>query len=280
MAVALDASERSLRVIGLAAGIAALLEAELEGVFIEDAALLAAVGLPFQREFLFGSRGEPAACPARLERELRVEARRIEAALRALAAERGCRASFRVWRGDPQAEILAAARGAELFAVSRIGRLGPLWPRDARGARAAGARGYDPRGSIPAPTWPGGTARPAAAPPLSVRLLFDGSEGAARSLDAGAELAARGRASLCIVIPGRDPETVDRRRARALALLRDTHAQARFVGIPDGDPQALLQGLLAADGDIFIVDAGSALLQRDGLRRVLDALDCPVIVVR
>jgi hypothetical protein len=279
IAVALDASEQSLRVVAIAAGIAALLEAELEGVFIEDAGMLGALGLPFQQEFRLDMRGEAAACPDRLARELRVQARRIEAASQALAAEHGCRWSFRVWRGDLEDEILGAACGAELFTLSRIGRFGPLWPRRAPRRRWPNSGAAWSRAQAAAPQRHE-AARPAATEPLTVSLLFDGSGGAARSLAAAGELAVRGRAGVRVIVVGDDAEVVDRRRQQALALLRDSAEQVRFVTVFGDGPQALLDTLLGIGGDIFIIDAGNPLLGDGGLWRSLAALHCPMLVVR
>jgi hypothetical protein len=263
IAVALDASEQSLRVMGLAADIAAALQAELEGVFVEDSEMLRAVGLPFQREFRLASRGESVIEPERLQRELRAAARWMRQSLEQSAQRLGCSWSFRVWRGDLQAEILSAASGAEMFTLSRIGRFAPF------------------RAPLPLRTGSGVVGMPGAAAPaaLTVSLLFDGSAAARRTLAAAAELAASGRAELHVILRGADADELSERRQLALELLGDAGERVKFIALEGGDAGDLAAAMLRSGGDAFLIDAGNRLLQRGSLWQSLAALDCPMLVV-
>lgn len=263
IAVALDASEQSLRVMGLAADIAAALQAELEGVFVEDSEMLRAVGLPFQREFRLASRGESVIEPERLQRELRAAARWMRQSLEQSAQRLGCSWSFRVWRGDLQAEILSAASGAEMFTLSRIGRFAPF--RRPSPLRAGS-------GMVGMP----GAAAPAA---LTVSLLFDGSAAARRTLAAAAELSASGHAELHVILRGADADELSERRQLALELLGEAGERVKFIALEGGDAGDLAAAMLRSGGDVFLIDAGNRLLQRDSLWQSLAALDCPMLVV-
>ena len=79
--VALDASHHSLAALDAAAELAASLEAELQGLFVEDANLLRLAGLPVARvvRYPFATPARPD--PVRMERELRVQAAQARQAL-------------------------------------------------------------------------------------------------------------------------------------------------------------------------------------------------------
>ncbi len=120
--VALDASPQSEAALRAAAELAALLEAELEGLFVEDINLLHLCGLPFGREI-----GSYTASVRRLddramERYLRVLAVGIRQAMEREAAQRPVRWTFQVRRGAVVAELLAAAQSASMLSMGRAGQ--------------------------------------------------------------------------------------------------------------------------------------------------------------
>jgi nucleotide-binding universal stress UspA family protein len=254
IAVALDASEQSRRLLDLASGIAAALEAELEGVFVEDADLIRLAGLPFLREFRLSTLGEDSIDAERLQREMRATARRVKETLERSAGRIGCAWSFRVWRGDVEAEILSAALDAEMFTLSPIGRFAPFNPRPrARPPRQAG---------------------------LVVSVLFDGSDGAARALAAAAELADRHRARLSVILQGADDPAIEGQRRKAADLLGDAVGKTGFVPLPGADARALAGTLQRTGSDLLLLDSANALLDRRTLWQSLGALDCPVLIIR
>lgn len=256
IAVAVDATEHSLQVISLAAAIAAALEAELEGVFVEDSELLRVVGLPFLREFRFTTCGEDLIDAGRLERELRAGARRVRASLEQSAARLGCRWSFRVWRGDVEGEILSAASQAEMFTLSPIGRFAPLRARPAATRDRPGDRA------------------------LVVGVLFDGSAGALRALGAAGEFASRQRATLHVFLQGRDAATIAGLGDQAIGALGAGAERARLLPLIASDASGIIATVLGTGGDLFIIDADNPLLDRRTLWQRLAALQCPLLIVR
>jgi len=256
IAVALDASEQSRRLLDLATGIAAALEAELEGVFVEDADLIRLAGLPFLREFRLSTLGEDSIDTERLQRELRATARRVKESLERSAGELGCAWSFRVWRGDLEAEILSAALDAEMFTLSPIGRFAPLAAR------------------------PRERPRPSREATLVVSILFDGSGGSVRALAAAAELAARHRARLSVILQGQDDTAVEGLRKQAAELLGELQGQTGFVRLQTVDAENLARTVQRTGGDLLVLDASDALLDRGTLWQSLCTLRCPVLIVR
>ena len=256
IAVALDASEQSRRLLALATGIAAALEAELEGVFVEDADLIRLAGLPFLREIRLSTLGEDIIDAERLQRELRATARRVKDSLERSAVELGCAWSFRVWRGDLEAEILSAALDAEMFTLSPLGRFAPFAAR------------------------PKVQPRPPLESRLVVSILFDGSEGSARALAAAAELAARHQAKLSVILQGADDDAMEQLREKAAHLLGEAKGKTGLMPLQGPDTQKLARTLQRTGSALLILDSANALLDRRTLWQSLAALDCPVLIVR
>ncbi len=117
--VALDASKESLAALAAAAGLAAQLEAELTGLFIEDTDLLNLAALPFSREAPALSRSGRLLEPERLARELKTQAAMARQALARAAEASHLPWNFRIARGRIAAELLAAAQDADLIAIGK-----------------------------------------------------------------------------------------------------------------------------------------------------------------
>jgi nucleotide-binding universal stress UspA family protein len=256
IAVALDASPHSLQGLAVAAGIAAALNAELEGVFVEDTELLRLAGLPFLRELRIASLCESVLDIDRLQRELRAAARGVRERLERTAAELGVAWSFRIWRGDLEAEILGAGLDAELFALGRIGRFAPLRRR--------------PRPSAPRTTFGG----------LVVGVLYTGSEGSMRVLSIALELGIRHAASLVVVMQPATRADAATLRNRAIEQLGPIREPTRLVSLEATDAAGLAATVRNLGIDLLILDETNPLLARASLWTSLETLGCPVAIGR
>ncbi len=119
--VALDASPHSLSALEAAAELAANLEAELEGLFVEDTNLLTLTQLPFARELSFFS-GDPRRLEAKeMERQIRAQATQVRQAMAQIAERSRIQWNFRVSRGSVSEEILSAAAQADLCLLGKVG---------------------------------------------------------------------------------------------------------------------------------------------------------------
>ena len=95
------------------AEVAAALEAELLGLFLEDVELLHFAGLPFAREI--GASARPRGLDVQtMERRLRSQAEEARRALAAAAEGKPVRWSFRVERGSVPAQLRKALADADL----------------------------------------------------------------------------------------------------------------------------------------------------------------------
>jgi len=105
----------------LAAELAHLLALDLEGLFVENEALLSLAGLPFAREFTLPRHTWQALDAARTLEQFRIAAERAERMLGETAAELGIAAAFSVLRGDPQSALARQARAGDILVLVEPG---------------------------------------------------------------------------------------------------------------------------------------------------------------
>ena len=120
--VALDASPHSLRALQAAAQLAALMAAELQGVYVEDINLVRLGGLPFVREVGSYSAALRPLESRTIEREFQLQAMKIRHALVQAAVAANVQWSFQTVRGNVAGEVLQAAESATMVTLGRIGR--------------------------------------------------------------------------------------------------------------------------------------------------------------
>ena len=115
--VTLDMSDAGQLALDIAARMAALSQAELEGVFIEDIDLISLSKLPFLRQVSACSLVAEAISPERIQRDLNAEARQAERMLIQQAKLMGVDYSFRIWRGHASLETLSVSFEADILSI-------------------------------------------------------------------------------------------------------------------------------------------------------------------
>lgn len=117
---------RTLRAL---AEVAVLLELDLHGLFIEDAALLGLAELPFVRELRLPTHDWQKIEATRIAGELHRAAQDAQRLLREIAATLGVPSGFEVRRGDPAEMMAAVAGSSDVVAIAEPatpgGRLAP-----------------------------------------------------------------------------------------------------------------------------------------------------------
>ena len=120
--VALDTSLHSRAALAAAANLAARLEAQLIGVYVEDMNLLRLAQLPFAQEIHYASATPQKLDKDVMEKQLRSQADRAQNDLRQTAEQHALEWSFQVLRGLVAAELLTAAEEADLLVLGRTSR--------------------------------------------------------------------------------------------------------------------------------------------------------------
>lgn len=256
--VALDASASGRQALQTAARLAALMGAELEGVFVEDINLLRLAELPFLREVRPWSLAEESISSQRMQRELQTLARLARQMLEQTAMEMGIEYSFRVWRGHAAATTLAETFSADIISLGRVSSLASTGHWTVTRTRA---RRYHQSVAV-------------------INVLFSETEQAKRALTAACSLAQDLQANLSILLPDSDQTDTAKLKKRAQKILDKLGQTAQFVPLHGAGVQALVQIARSCDSCVFMAEREHPLLQQSGLDQCLDALGCPVLLVR
>jgi nucleotide-binding universal stress UspA family protein len=253
--VAADSSAPGRTALGAAVRLAQQLQAELEGLFVEDVNLRRLAELPVAREIRFGSGfAQPLGGDTRsVADDLRAEAARLRRAFEEATQRARVHATFRVAEGRLERAMVEAGGDADLLVIG-----------------LARQRGF-------APLAPGAAPASLASRPL---VLYDGSEGAERALDLAARLADDDAAALTVVIRAVGEAETLRLRRRAAQLLAARDHGAQFRSATDPSLADLCRAVSTYGASALVISGTDALLAEDGFRRLLADVVCPVLVVR
>lgn len=266
--VALDASHHSLAALEAAAELAASLQAELEGLFVEDINLLQAANLPVSQEVRFPFDATAALDVARLERELRVQAEQARQALLAACRTRQVKGSFRVLRGQVAAQVLEAAAEADLLTIGRVSR--PLIRSTQLGSTARTVA-TQARGSVLL-VRRGSQIRP------PVVVFHHSGETAQRTLLMAAHLAQSTGGYLTVLLPACQAERARLLRRQVADWLKGEHLFVRYQQLGDTGVMTLAEAARAEKGGIFVI--AGAVLPDETLEALIENIECPVLLVR
>jgi hypothetical protein len=147
--VALDASPHSAAALVAAAEVAAALNLELRGLYVEDVNLLHLCGLPFGLEIGSFTANPRRLEQARMERDFRIQASLLRKIMADVAGRQRVSWSFKVVRGGVTQELLSAGSTAQMVSLGRVGTT----PGRARRWRSS-APSPSPTWAIPLPTMP------------------------------------------------------------------------------------------------------------------------------
>ncbi|MGH2536334.1 MAG: universal stress protein [Candidatus Promineifilaceae bacterium] len=268
--VGLDASSHSLAALAAAADLAAGLRAELIGLFVEDANLYNLAELPFAHEVQRHSAARRRFDRERVEAEWRLQAAQARRALREAAEQAEAKWSFQVVRGQVTPSLLAAALEADLLALGRLG-----WPisRRSRVGSTARAAATGARHSVL-------VTRQGREFKYPLLVTYDGTPAGAQALGVAMRLAQSSAKPLNVVLLAPDREQAAALRVGLEERLAAGAIEAGYHWLQEPDP-AQLAVLIRASGDCVLVLGGqNPLLEADAVQYLLDATDCPMILVR
>ncbi len=264
--VALDASEHSLAALEAAAQMAARLQAELEGLYVEDTELLRAAAFPFAQELSSYGGRQRTLDSSRMERTMRARAAALRKALEGTAEKVGVRWTFRTARGRVAHELLAAAEGADMIVV---GKAGLATTRRVRVGSTARSVLTGARRTVVVLQRGMAIGRP-------ILVWFDGSSSAVRALETALRLAETDHRNLAVLIP-RGPDA-DRLRAEARRRMTAAGVAPR-IEIVRSDVAPIVDALRRERGRTLVLPAQARLSDGREVSVVLDYIDCPVVLV-
>jgi nucleotide-binding universal stress UspA family protein len=266
--VALDTSYHSLAALEAAAELAASLQAELQGLFVEDVNLLRAAGSPVAREVQYPFATATRLDPKRMERALRAQAAQARRALATCCKQWKIKWSFRVVRGKVASEVLEAATEADLLSLGKASR--PFVDRGRLGSTARAATARAPHSvlllqrdvDIRSP----------------VVVICDGSPTARRALIIAAALAKKKGGYLSTLILASTSENWQRMQSDIADLLRGRKLFVRYRRLADAGVATLIQGLRSERSGMLVLS--STIMPPETLPTLLDEVECPVLLIR
>lgn len=229
--VGLDASRASLAALKVAAEVAALMQAEVAALYVEDINLLRLCGLPFVREVGSYSATLRPLDSTTLEREFRLLAARMRRTVAQTAVSAKVSWSFRVRRGQVDVEMLQAAGDASLVTLGRVGR--SHGKRVGSTARAVAGRARHPVFLL---------GDEGLTSPLT--LIYDGLPPARRALELATLLARRPGVRLRVLVvrsSGQAAVEAEQRAQEIADSLRALDLRGEAVVVDDERLPALLQ---------------------------------------
>ncbi|HET9462838.1 MAG TPA: hypothetical protein VFO43_02610 [Thiobacillus sp.] len=257
--VALDESPRSTAALTAAAALAAELDAELAGLFVEDVNLQHLFGLPFAREFsVLTGEGRPLS-QGEVERTWRREAETQQRLLAEAAGNLRLRWSFRVARGRVSTEVNTLAQAFDLIVLGK--RTGISVTAVAQTTiRLAGVQ-------------PNVGAGP-------VLVLFEDRTTSASSLNLGAKLARRNGAELVLLINAGSEEAYRVACADARNVLKERGTSGRCVWLGTLDAASLVRAVRREGAGCLVLADRERFLRQTGFERMLDEIECPIVLTR
>lgn len=267
--VALDASPHSMAALKAATELAARLQADLLGLFVEDITLLDLAESPYAREILYPAATQEQLSRASMESKLKALAEQARKALAATAEESQVRWSFRIVRGEVTSEVLAAASEFDLLAMGKAG-----W-------------------SLRRRTRVGSTAREAATSAVPVLLLpehalapgarwlvrYDGSPTAKLAVLAAAQLAVPGATILTVLLAAPDRERAAELREEVDALVEGKNIQIRYRQIEPEDGPNLLRALKEEKADVLVLGSRDLLRESATLEALLRETETALLLL-
>jgi len=271
IAVAIDCSPHSMASLKTAAKLAARMQAELLGIFVEDINLLRMAELPFSQEIrLYSSRPENIDT-AELERLLRMQARQAASSLQHEAELYRVQHSFRVSRGNVPKEVVAAALEADLLVLGRSGH-SPTCRKGLGSTARTALSGSTKNILLMRSGFP--------SEHEAVLVLYDGLEGSKKALGIALRLMHSGSKLHILLLPQTESD-IPVLEKELSDFIPAGVLRVEFHRLPSGvtDSRVLARYIRMADSGLLVLSDRMNLPQ-ETVHSLINEIDYPVLLVR
>jgi nucleotide-binding universal stress UspA family protein len=268
--LALDASSSDASMLVAAVELAARFQAELLGLFVEDADLFRLAGESSVRAVDALLATHHNLDSRQIERLLRAQASRMRRSLMTAAERLDVSVSFRVRRGKVASEVLAEAGEADVLVLGKSGwalvrsrRISPV-------VRAV-------LSESPVPTL---LLHPGRQLGFPVLVVYDGGPLSNRALDAAVDLAGRDDGRLLILVLGDGMTHAIDLQSHVEQRLEGHEIHARYNLLTKSNVPKIASIVRMGSGGTLVLPAKSSVLHDEALMGLLDEVDVPVLLVR
>jgi len=268
--VAVDGSPSSMSALENSVELAARLNAELVGLFVEDINLLRATQLPFTREISFFSAGLRHLEAADLERQLRVQADRVRQLMERFTGSKKLSATFRIARGSIAEEILNAGKDADLLVLGKTGRSRP----EGRGFGSTVRNVVVERVGLTLVWCACGTST------MPVALAYDGSESSEKALEVAISLLKVYESDLIVYLIAESQEQGQTMRLAVSEKLGELVAKTTFRLLIHPEFQDLAWMLKKEHAGPVVLPCDSKRISGERLCSLVDKITNPILLVK
>lgn len=248
--VTLDASACGRAALETAAELAAQMQAELWGLFVEDVALLRLANLPLASEVALPCAVPRPLEPVRLQHALRLHAERVRQAVAEAAGRRQLRWSFQVLQGDVVRTSRTLAEQAELLILG--------WAEMVASGMSAGAT---------------------RAATGSILVIDEGPPAGDRVLRAAAALAQLLGSELLVLHPEGSGEADAARHRQRAGLLAAGGIRFALQPLAKLAAKAIVAAAERLRSRLVLLVLGSELLSESEVDILVKQLECPLVLV-
>ncbi len=250
--VAFDDASAGHETMEAAVTLAADLQAELQGMYIEDDDLLRIADLPFVHEITNGSGTVRPIDAQSMQRAMQKKADQIRAMMQRRAESAHIRCSFSVTRGRVLHRVLVATSDDEILFFGCRSHASVVRP-------PAGLR---PRAAV----------RP-------VLVLLDESPRGRRAVDTATTAATKQVRPIVVLVFARDCHVFRQLCADALELLRLTELPITLLPQPVSTTATLIRSVRTQRPSLLVLSRECPLLSEATLESLVDELDCSTVLV-
>jgi len=268
--VAVDTSTEQLRTLEAAADLAALLQAELHGLFIENPDLYRVEQLSSSRKIDlpqgFGTDIEKGS----IERQVQALTSRSEEMLARASQQRRIEWSFQVVQGAFGDELETEVGEGDLVVAESTGR----------DIRSGMRMKPSPRHAADAVEQPVLFLQHGPRPTQSIVAVYDGGPESEAVLDAAASLFGGPVSLLTVLLPAESREESEKLKEEAEEQLSRDGVPAHFRRVSPDSLEWVVNAVDDVHADILIQGASTESVQREGFDSLLDRVRCPVLLMR
>jgi nucleotide-binding universal stress UspA family protein len=266
----MDASAHSTAALESAAQLAAQLEAELVGLFVEDINLVRLAALPCAREVGIFSATARGLDLRAMERAMKATAEQAQRLLQKTAQRLGVPWSFRTARGLIADELLAAAAQTDLLALGRAST-------ESRGSRRLGSTAVNMLVETPRPVLLFQRGGAVGGP---VMVVLGETLPSQQKLTLALSLARASSDELFVLMMTDKAEAIERAQRKVASTLKSETGKIHYLRIRKTDIGALLQAVRDERvGTVLLINA-KQWMGEENLQRLIEQIECAVFLIK